>query len=426
MAINFQQVMERIREIGLGARQRRENLDSLRQKAETILGEWAARGDELNEKLDHALRCDSTLRCAIPLSDPLNARFQAELTHDTVTLIAADGSQVAPDRHAAVLFSLVNVGAIVMQPGSDKAPFIQTDSRLLVDDENYTETGMLTLEAIEQRRDLAERRKLLELAKDVPGGIIALTDGPLELWGGSNSARDEYLRDLEIHKSTLSQLQERGAVVAGYVDKPGASLVLRLLEITQLSTEDEFEHFRRQHPLRGVTDLWLYGKLLEPGQRSAVFGLQSSSRLHYTGGLALHFFYLNVGSQGHPALVRVEIPKWVADDIKQLNMLHAILLEQCQIMGARPYPYILHRAHEIAVVKMDEKNQVEAMLQRELRHIRWRSGRSVIQIFRQVIAREGKKVNTRLTEQSPSWQGMIASAAVDSASQRQGMETMAQ
>lgn len=367
MAINFQQVMERIREIGLGARQRRENLESLRQKAETILGEWASRGDELNDKLDHALRFDSTLRCAIPLGDPLDARFEPVPASSEVSLIAADGSQVAPDRHASVLFSLVNVGAIIMQPGSDQAPFIQTDSRLLVDNENYTETGMLTLEAIEQRRDLAERCKLLDLAKDAPGQIIALTDGPLELWGGGEAARDQYLRDLETHKSTLSQLQERGAVVAGYVDKPGASLILRLLELTQLSTEEEYKNLRRHHPLRGVTDLWLFGRLLEPGQRSAVFGLQSSARLHYTGELALHFFYLNAGVPRHPTIVRVEIPKWVADDTSLLNLLHVILLEQCRIMGARPYPYILHRAHEIAVVKMDEKNQVQSMLEMELR-----------------------------------------------------------
>jgi hypothetical protein len=37
-------------------------------------------------------------------------------------------------------------------------------------------------------------------------------------------------------------------------------------------------------------------------------------------------------------------------------------------MGARPYPYILHRAHEIAVVKFEEKHQVEQMLDVELRH----------------------------------------------------------
>ena len=367
MSINFQQVLIRIKEIGLGARQRQEHLASQRQKTNNILEEWSTRGVELMEKVERALRHDSTLRCAIPSSDPLNSHFAALPAPACVTLIAADGSQVAPDRHAAVLFSLVNVGAIVMQPGSDQAPYIQTDSRLLVEDENYTETGMLTLEAIEQHRDLAERRKLLELAKDIPGEILALTDGPLELWGGSNPARDDYLRDLEIHTATLSQLRERQAIVAGYVDKPAASLVIRLLELTQLSTEDQFESLRRQHPLRGVSDLWLFSHILPAGERSTVFGLQSSARLHYTGDLALHFFYLNVGPPGHPYLARVEIPAWVAEDAVKLNLLHASLLEQCRIMGARPYPYLLHRAHEIAVVKMDEKQQVQSLLELELR-----------------------------------------------------------
>jgi hypothetical protein len=118
--------------------------------------------------------------------------------------------------------------------------------------------------------------------------------------------------------------------------------------------------------LRGVTDRWLFN-FLPAGSRSMVFGLQSSSRVHYTGDLALHFFYLNVGYTKHPSLVRVEIPKWVAEDADKLNLLHTALLQQCRMMGARPYPYILHRAHEIAVVKFEEKKQVEQMLEMELR-----------------------------------------------------------
>jgi NurA-like 5'-3' nuclease len=65
--------------------------------------------------------------------------------------------------------------------------------------------------------------------------------------------------------------------------------------------------------------------------------------------------------------VRVEIPRWVADDTDKLGMLHAVLVAQCRMLGARPYPYLLHRAHETAVVSHDERNQVEQMLLRELR-----------------------------------------------------------
>ena len=98
-----------------------------------------------------------------------------------------------------------------------------------------------------------------------------------------------------------------------------------------------------------------------------MFGIQSSSEKNYKGALSLHFFYLNVGTDGHPWPVRVEIPKWVADDEAKLNLLHATLVSQCRVMGSKPYPYLLHRAHETAVVKMEEKQQIEQLLALELR-----------------------------------------------------------
>jgi hypothetical protein len=300
MALNFQQVFDKIREIGLGANARRENLERLRGKAGELLKFWADKADELNVKLDRARQSDPSLRCAIPLAGRLDAARDPQPAPVKLTLIAADGSQIAPDRHASVLFSLVNVGAIVMQTGSGEAPEIFTDSHLLFDDEIFTETGMLTTEAIELQRDIAERRKLLELAKQVNGPVVALTDGPVELWGAKNGGEDEYRKNLELHKSILSQLESLGVTVAGYVDKPGADLVVRLLEIATFSTDEEYKNIRKQHSLRGVSDRWLFG-FLPAGSRSAVFGLQSSSRVHYTGNLALHFFYLNVGESKHPS-----------------------------------------------------------------------------------------------------------------------------
>jgi len=145
-----------------------------------------------------------------------------------------------------------------------------------------------------------------------------------------------------------------------------------LLELVQAQKEKEPPaNFRDYHPLRGVSDRWMYGEkhnpLLGPGERSAVFAIQSKSEKDYKGVLGLHFFYLNVGTKGHPWPVRVEIPKWVADNTEQLNLLHAVLVDQCRMMGSKPYPYLLHRAHEIAVVKHEEKYQVEQMLTQELR-----------------------------------------------------------
>jgi len=49
-----------------------------------------------------------------------------------------------------------------------------------------------------------------------------------------------------------------------------------------------------------------------------------------------------------------------------IDQLQAVLVEQAQIMGSQPYPYILHRAHEIAVVTYEERRQVEELLAGEL------------------------------------------------------------
>lgn len=368
MPLNFQQVYEKIREIGQGAQARRATLDALRKHALHLLHAWADKGEDLRGKVELACQADPSLRCAIPLPEPLDACLPGPVLKTPPTLLAADGSQIAPDRHAAALYSLVNVGTIVIEPVSGKAPEVSTDSTLLYADELYTETGMLTGDAISQSRDIAERRKLLELAKQSNGSVVALTDGPVELWGAKGGGEDDYRRNLELHKSVLSQLQSRGVTVAGYVSKPAADLLVRTLELATLTAE-QMKQVRQQHPLRGVTDLWLFGALLKAGQRSAVFGLQSGSRAHYTGDLAIHFFYLNVGSERYPELARVEIPKWVMDNADTLNLLHASLLEQCRIMGARPYPYILHRAHEAAVVKFEEKEQIEQALALELRRL---------------------------------------------------------
>ena len=121
------------------------------------------------------------------------------------------------------------------------------------------------------------------------------------------------------------------------------------------------------HPLAGVTDLWLFDQLLLHGERSAVFGLQARSKAVYQGSLALHFFYINVSQTDHPKTARIEIPAWVSQNKAEIDLLHTALLEQCAILGAKPYPYILHRAHETAVVSLQDKQQIEQLLEIELR-----------------------------------------------------------
>lgn len=370
MPIDYQQLYTRIKEIGAGARERKKTLEERRIKARELLAAYNAELDTLCAKVDTAKQADANVRCALPLDEALASSHPKPDLVIQATLIAADGSQINPDRHAAIQYSVVNVGAITMKLNSGETPEIFTDTELLYGDDLLPNGFPLSDGMVALKRDVAERTKLDELSKGIQGPVVTFTDGPIELWGAKGEDAQSYLEYVEKYKTVLSRLQTRDIITAGYVDKPSADLVIRLLEVAS-ATQEELQKLREFRPLRGVSDRWLFGDaknlLLPPGHRSAVFKIQSSSEKSYKGVLELHFFYLNVGTEGHPWPVRVEIPRWVVDDRQKLDLLHTVLVDQCRMMGSKPYPYLLHRAHETAVVKQEEKQQIEQLLLMELR-----------------------------------------------------------
>ena len=372
MPINYQEIYTQIRKIGAGAKERRKKKEERQELARQLLAAYASELDALRSKVDAAKQVDANIRCAYPLTEPLVSSHPAPGEAVDATLIAADGSQINPDRHAAIQFCLINVGAIQMKPGSGETPQIFTESELLYGDDLLPNGIPMSEGMVALRRDLSERITLDELSKGLQGNVVTLTDGPIELWGAKGEDAAAYAKFIQKYLTILSRLQSRGVIVAGYVDKPPADLVVRTLEIASMPAPVGRDTISTYRPLRGVSDRWLFGEtgnpLLGPGERSAVFGMQSSSEKNYKGALSLHFFYLNVGTDGHPWPVRVEIPKWVADDKTGLDLLHSVLVSQCRMMGSKPYPYLLHRAHETAVVKMEEKQQIEQLLTLELRH----------------------------------------------------------
>lgn len=373
MPINFQQVYARIREIAAGADESKRTLDEKRELARSLLAAYASELEYLQHKVEQATAVDSNIRCAVPLDEPLTATYPPPPPVPDVTVIAADGSQINPDRHASIQFSIINVGIIIMKLHSGQAPEICVETEMLYGDELISNGNLVSDGMVAMRRDITERMKLDEISKGIKGQVVNLTDGTIELWGAKGDDPQAYAEFVEKYLRVLTRLHARGVITAGYVEKPSADLVVRLLEIATADSE-QIQRLRDYQPLRGVSDRWLYGErenpLLPPGHRSAVFALQSGSVKKYKGPLSLHFFYLNVGTLGHPWPVRVEVPQWVAEDRRKLELLHSVLIEQCNMMGAKPYPYLLHRAHETAVVRREEKDQIEQLLAMELRRMR--------------------------------------------------------
>ncbi len=369
MPANLEQIYAALQAVSKGVKGQTAALKAAQDSALGLLRASAARTEPLRAKVEAVARgSDPNVRCAVPVSEQIDLGYQSEISTEGQTLIAVDGSQVTPDRHEEALFGLINVAAVIMRTGSGRAPDIVVDTTLLFGQDLYAGDASLMSEGdIALLRDAAERRILLRQARGNHGTSIALADGPLELWGAKDvsdpgafeKALDEYLEGLRL-------MESMGLTVAGYVDKPGADLVVRLLEIDQASA-DELKMLRSLHPLRGVSDRWLYSQILSAGERSAIFAMQSKSRARYTDALAIHFFYVNVGSEGHAVIARVEIPRWVANRSASVEALHSTLLEQCNLLGARPYPYILHRAHETAKIGLDEKEQIKLKLLLELR-----------------------------------------------------------
>jgi hypothetical protein len=370
MSLNFQQVREQIHRLGELAPLRYKKIREKQTQARELLEAGTIDLEHLHAKVTNLARNhDPNLRCALPLRAANGDFISLDVQHplpalpEQATMIAADGSQITPDRHSEAYFGLINVGAIKMRLGSPNPPETVTESELLYNDELFD----LTEAFLALKRDLAERNMLAELAEKAAAPVITFTDGPMELWGAKETqSSSEFKRSLDSYIDVLKNLENLAVITAGYVDKPAATLVVRLLEIALLP-ENNYSEVKNHHPLRGVMDIDLYRDLLKPSERSAVFNIQSRSAQYYRNGLALHFFYLNVGREGDPWPVRVEIPGWVAGNSHMLDDLHAALVGQCRIMGGRAYPYLLHRAHEAAVVSFEEKAQVSQMIGFELR-----------------------------------------------------------
>ena len=110
MPVNFQQVYTRIREIAQGAHDDKRVLEERRILARQLLAVYASELDFLREKVEKAKEVDINLRIAVPFKESLAACFPPPVIVTDATILAADGSQINPDRHAAVQFCIIHVG----------------------------------------------------------------------------------------------------------------------------------------------------------------------------------------------------------------------------------------------------------------------------------------------------------------------------
>jgi len=359
MPLNYVKLKEQVSEFGASAVRRRQELTERLEHYRGLLKTHAGDLIRLQRLVEEAASREHGLRCALPLHEPLDTHLPFKGPAVEHVLLAADGSQITPDPHAAVFYGFVNVGVFRMSSQAGETPSVEMYSELIHEGENPDDGEYLSEDLISLRRDAWERRILAERAKAESGQVLTLTDGPLELY---REPRSEARFDLYFKEyiAALDDLALLNTITAGYVDRPRAALLAATLELLNNDLGEGGPG------AAGVTDLILMEGLLQPGERSAVFALQFRNAASFEGRKALHFFYLNVGSAAAPSIARVEVPLWVVESPTSLNLLQAVLVEQAAQAGAHPYPYALIRAHETAVVQMDEHEALERLIETEL------------------------------------------------------------
>jgi hypothetical protein len=372
MSLEFEQLTTAVADMAHEATRRRQQQQVELDKALSLLREYAEAWPLMDERLDRAIdQADIKFyRSARPLHHelPLDRGIAPQPPLNRATIIAADGSQIVPDRHAPFLYYLINVGVITYHHGSGRPPQVATFPTLIYPQETESDEDdafSLNSNLVSMRRDLAEITTLARIIKETsgePGPTLGIVDQRLLYWPIGNASRVESDRIALQWQTRMSEIRAMGGWLTGFIDRPGKRSVLTMLHTLDLADSGRkvSDLYRGDsHPAAGLTDTHLFDALLKPEERSVVFIDISEHNKKFSERDAdneVCFFYLKTGP-GEGQLARVDLPIWLASQKEALNEVHALLVDQCRIMGS--YPYVITRADEIAVVGRRDQEELE-------------------------------------------------------------------
>lgn len=292
-------------------------------------------------------------------------------TPPSLTVVATDGSQIAPSHHEVAAAFLVNISSVVLPYGTGKrAELSSTPTLFFRDHELYINYGgqriQVTGDILGMRRSIMELECLItkaKAAKQDTNPVCALSDGSLILWQLQGKPEDYLGPTLSQFLDCLESARVSRIPVAGYISRPRSRDVINAFrvglcpETTPNCDRCPYTHLPQLpcEEIDRLCDRQLFEQLLEPGERSSVFASESRILNSY-GPHRIGFFYLHVGTE----VVRVEIPQWVIDDPELLFLVHAVSYTQAEKGGG--YPIALAEAHQQAVVRSNERDMFYEMV----------------------------------------------------------------
>jgi NurA domain len=310
---------------------------------------------------------------ATPL-EPLDTCIDLIAAPPIHTVIATDGSQIAPSHHEIAYCYLVNTGRVVLHYGQNRHPLLDSLPEVFYRPEDLyvsRQWGIRTEEWMGYRRTVSEAVVLAELGKEsraVPNSpTLAMVDGSLIHWFLEPLPGDARDRILPPMLAAWDQLREARIPLVGYLSAARSGEALNFLRLhtcpylapdcnTHCSGQTDQAPCQVFSPLR---DTALWSMLLQPGQRSLIWR-SSAKILEVYGDHAIYFCYVHMGSE----VARIEFPAWVAEDSALLDS--ALSLTLTQVQKGYGYPVALAEAHNQAVVRGGDRARFFAILEQQM------------------------------------------------------------
>jgi hypothetical protein len=338
-----------------------------------------------SDTLNHRLReANTTFRASAAGSDfQRTAPLPGPVTDYSV--VASDGSFILPNRHAPARYWLLNLGVTVLRYGAEPSADLWSspdlhyqDDELFVPDDIYQIPINGTV--LSPKRAADELAAAVDALDRAAPPAVVLQDGTLILSELESMQESIVQWALPRFLSALRHARDQDVPVASYISSPGASELVGALRVsicdypTQGRSVD-CTHCRRRISSEGhtpacdilppVTDQWLLREVagLRPGERTTTFGSTLRVLERYRAedpDFDIRYFYMHNGWE----IGRVEVPRWVAEDQDQLDLVHWVLHDQSQLgLG---YPLALQEAHELAVLSMIDRRLIEDAVERAL------------------------------------------------------------
>jgi hypothetical protein len=312
-------------------------------------------------------------KLAVSKTSWLLAGIHASLDHtyalpprpQAVTVVAADGSQIASSHHEVVPAYLINIATVVLHYGTgERAQFSSLPTLCYREADLYTEYGgqrvQMAGEMLGMRRTIMEFQSLMQQATAAQSSghrTCALADGSLIQWQLEGKPQDYLQPTLASYLAGLETARQQHMPIAGYISRPRSRDVVNALRVglcPEAAPNCDRCPYRDLPKLpcaeiEGLSDRNLFARLLRPGERTPVFDSRSRILDAY-GPHRIGFFYLHVGAE----IARIEIPQWVATNPARLDLVHAVIYDQARKGGG--YPVALAEAHQHAVVRGAERD----------------------------------------------------------------------